>query len=114
MKLMDGPAVKRLEKFFEDIGALLGSDSRRASFATYAMGLLSDGERKSVEPMSSRACPDPSTADAAHQRLLHFVGIRCTDPVWWGTGRRCMVARWRPTPRVARHHGCGQLAACCC
>jgi SRSO17 transposase len=33
------------------VGDLLGNDQRRASFATYAFGLFSDGERKSVEPM---------------------------------------------------------------
>lgn len=73
MNTMDAPAVARLEGFFAGIGGLLGNDSRRASFATYAMGLLSEGERKSVEPMSARACADPGRADAEHQRLLHFV-----------------------------------------
>lgn len=74
MNLMDSAAVSRLNSFFADIGELLGNDSRRASFATYALGLLSEGERKSVEPMSSKACADPHSADAAHQRLLHFIG----------------------------------------
>src|SRR4029077_5046944 len=41
--------------------------------AVYAMGILGDGDRKSVEPIASRACGDARTADAAHQSLLHFV-----------------------------------------
>jgi hypothetical protein len=37
------------------------------------MGVLGDGERKSVEPIAARACGDPAKVDAAHQSLLHFV-----------------------------------------
>jgi SRSO17 transposase len=36
------------------------------------MGLLGEGERKSIEPIAARACADPMRADAFHQRLLHF------------------------------------------
>lgn len=70
---MDDAAMRRLESYFDEIGAKLGNDSRRKSFAIYAMGILGDGERKSVEPIAARACADPRTADAAHQSLLHFV-----------------------------------------
>ena len=73
MDFLSAGTVGRLEQYFDQIGAILGNDERRASFATYAMGLFSDAERKSVEPMAVRACPDPAVADAAHQRLLHFV-----------------------------------------
>jgi SRSO17 transposase len=38
----------------------------------YAMGLMGDGDRKSIEPIAARACADPKKADALHQRLLHF------------------------------------------
>jgi SRSO17 transposase len=68
-----GPEVaKRLKAFFDIIGGILGSASRRASFAMYAMGLLGDGERKSIEPIAARVCADPAKVDAVHQRLLHF------------------------------------------
>jgi SRSO17 transposase len=70
---MNAAAVGRLESYFERIGEVLGSTSRRGSFATYAMGLFGDGERKSVEPIAARACGDPARADAEHQRLLHFI-----------------------------------------
>ncbi|WP_395854274.1 IS701 family transposase [Cystobacter fuscus] len=44
------------------------------------MGLLGDGERKSIEPIAARACPDPKKTDAMHQRLLHFaVDSRWSD-----------------------------------
>jgi SRSO17 transposase len=71
--LMNAAAVERVKDFFRQIGRILGSPSRRESFATYAMGIMGDGERKSAEPIASRACANPSSADAAHQRLLHFV-----------------------------------------
>lgn len=77
---MNAPAVQRLESYFGRIGDVLGNDSRRGSFALYAMGLLGDAERKSVEPIAARACPDPKKIDAMHQRLLHFaVDSRWSD-----------------------------------
>ena len=69
---MNPAATRRLEEFFDGIGQVLGNESRRGSFAMYALGLLGDGERKSVEPIAARACADPKRADALHQRLLHF------------------------------------------
>lgn len=69
---MDAEGIHRLEDYFQTIGDILEYESRRASFAIYAMGLLGDGERKSVEPIAARACPDPEKLDALHQRLLHF------------------------------------------
>ena len=71
-ELMNAAAQRRLEGFFDKIGAVLGRRERRESFAVYAHGILGDGERKSIEPIAARACADPSRANAAHQRLLHF------------------------------------------
>jgi SRSO17 transposase len=71
--VIDGESAERLTSYFGEIGEQLGNDSRRQSFATYAMGVLGEGERKSVEPIAARACADPAKADAAHQSLLHFV-----------------------------------------
>jgi len=77
---MDAQGVQRLEAYFQRIGDVLGEDSRRGSFAIYAMGLLGEGERKSIEPIAARACPEPSKVDAMHQRLLHFaVNSRWSD-----------------------------------
>ena len=63
----------RLETFLEDLGDLLGDKRRKASFATYALGLLGEGERKSVEPIAARAVGGATDVEAAHQRLLHFL-----------------------------------------
>jgi SRSO17 transposase len=64
----------RLSSFLGNIGDLLGHPKRRAGFAAYATGLMSNAERKSTEPLASLHCPNPDKVDAAHQRLLHFVG----------------------------------------
>jgi SRSO17 transposase len=66
---------KRLNGYFQHLGEILGNQEQRTSFATYALGILSDAERKSVEPLAARATADPLRADAEHQRLLHFVGV---------------------------------------
>lgn len=66
---MNAAAVQRLGSYFQRMGEVLGNESRRGSFALYAMGLLGDAERKSVEPIAARACPDPQKVDAMHQRL---------------------------------------------
>lgn len=72
------PALQRIKVYFDQLGDLLGDEKRRASFATYAVGLLSEGERKSMEPIAARACPDEHLVDAAHQRLHHMI----TDSPW--------------------------------
>jgi SRSO17 transposase len=76
---MDAGAQRRLISFFDRIGSMLGNSSRRSSFANYCLGLLGDGERKSIEPMAARACVDPQRTEAAHQKLHHFVSDSCWD-----------------------------------
>jgi SRSO17 transposase len=53
------------------------------------LGLLSEGERKSIEPIAARCVPDPHHVDAAHQRLQHFV----TDSQWNDRAVRRYAAR---------------------
>ena len=69
---------------------MLGEESRRGSFALYALGLLGDGERKSVEPLAARACPDPKRVEALHQRLLHFA----VDSKWSDRQVRRVAAQY--------------------
>jgi SRSO17 transposase len=88
--LMNAAAERRLSAYLERIGQVLGRDDRRASFAVYAMGILGDGERKSIEPIAARACVDPARADAEHQRLLHFA----LDSPWSDRGVRREAARY--------------------
>src|ERR1051325_5618374 len=91
MTRLDVPAgEQRLESYLNRLGKVLGRDERRASFATYALGILGDGERKSVEPIAARACADPARADAVHQRLLHFM----VDSRWSDRDVRREAARY--------------------
>lgn len=74
----DSDAQGRLTDYFDGVGEILKNKKRRASFATYAMGLIGDGDRKSIEPIAARASGDPKEADALHQRLQHFL----VDSAW--------------------------------
>src|SRR5215467_10925812 len=87
---MDAGGQRRLGEYFDGVGEILINKCRRASFAVYAMGLLSDGERKSAEPIAARACGDPTKVDAMHTRLLHFV----KDSVWSDHEVRLFAARY--------------------
>lgn len=90
MIFMDRAGVRRIEGYFARIGEVLGNPKRRSSFAVYAMGLLGNAERKSVEPMAALVCRDPREMDAAHQRLLHFV----SDARWSDREVRRVAARY--------------------
>ncbi len=52
--LLDSSGERRLRRYFGQIGAVLTTAPQRESFATYAMGLMGDGERKSAESMAAR------------------------------------------------------------
>jgi hypothetical protein len=59
MKIMNALQIRP-----RSVGQLLhapfcGNAKRRSSFAVYAMGLLGNAERKSVEPMAALVCHDP-------------------------------------------------------
>jgi SRSO17 transposase len=95
---MNTAAVKRLKSYFQRIGEVLGNESRRGSFALYAMGLLGDAERKSVEPIAARACPEPEKVDAMHQRLLHFA----VDSKWSDQEVRGEAAQYALAEMVER------------
>src|SRR5688572_4350065 len=64
----------RWNAYVDELGRDLRDKRQRASFALYALGLLSDGERKSMEPLAARACGDPSRTHAFHERFIHFLG----------------------------------------
>jgi SRSO17 transposase len=72
---LDSSGQRRLQNYFDGIGGILHRRDRRESFALYAIGLLGDSERKSIEPIAARACGDPTLCRAYHDRLLHFVGV---------------------------------------
>ena len=56
---LDHESQQRLDDYFSSIGDVLELDERRASFAVYAMGLIGEGDRKSMEPIAARADPRP-------------------------------------------------------
>jgi SRSO17 transposase len=93
--ILDAPAQRRLEDYFCDIGKVLRHTAQRASFAMYALGILGDGERKSVEPIAARACGDQvDQVEPTHQRLLHFVGqAKWSDRAVRLTGARYALDR---------------------
>lgn len=70
---VDRAAEQRLELYVRGIGSLLENKNQRASFATYALGLLAHGERKSIEPIAARACGKPDECSALEQRIGHFL-----------------------------------------
>ena len=73
------PGAARLDAYLNRIGATMRDKRTRASFAQYALGLLTDGERKSVEPIAARcAGDDPRAAQRTHDNLLTFV----TSEAW--------------------------------
>jgi len=71
--VMDAAAESRLDDFLGGIRELMHHKSQREEFAIYMLGLLSDAERKSVEPMACLTVDDPAEANPAHQRLLTFI-----------------------------------------
>jgi len=86
---LDAAATGRLGDYFGEIGAVLRDKRKRASFATYAFGILGEGDRKSAEPIAARACGDPDLANAYHERLLHFLA----KAKWDDTKVRRIAAR---------------------
>ena len=88
--LLDTDGQHRLQAYFDGIGRLLKSDEGRASFAVYAMGLLGEGERKSVEPICARAACDPTQVEAWQQRLGYFLN----DSTWSDRAVRLHAARY--------------------
>jgi SRSO17 transposase len=70
---LDSVGEVRLRDYFDRLRDYLGNDRQRQSFALYAVGLLGESSRKSLEPIAAQLCPDPAKVDAMHQRLQHFL-----------------------------------------
>lgn len=87
---MDNFEGARIRNYLDGVGELLGNKCRRASFASYAIGLLGEGDRKSMEPIAMRFCDGVEHADAAHQRVNHFI----TTSEWSDREVRRYAARY--------------------
>lgn len=70
---IDGDGVQRLEDFFAMIGEVLRNKKRKASFAAYALGLMGEGDRKSMEPIAARVWGDERHVGSGHQKLQYFM-----------------------------------------
>lgn len=70
---VDSETADRWQDYLDGLGSKLRDKRQRASFALYALGLLSDGERKSLEPIAARACGDRERTHAVHEQLIHFL-----------------------------------------
>ena len=87
---IDHATEQRLRDYLDDIGGILGSPPRRDNFARYALGLIGDGDRKSMEPIAARAGVSVAHMDAAHQSLQQFI----TDSAWDDHAVRLHAARY--------------------
>ena len=77
----EADAQRRLVEYLDAVGDVLGNRRRRASFATYAAGLLGEGDRKSLEPIVGRAFPDPRDLEMVYDRVHNFlVDAKWSDP----------------------------------
>lgn len=70
-------ADARLDLFLDHVTAPLLNSVQRATFAEYAVGLLSDAERKSMEPLAAQARPD--CPGGAHKAFVYFTGTARWD-----------------------------------
>lgn len=73
--VLDSSTNQRAAEYFNvTVGQYLQRCEQRESFAIYALGILGDGERKSVEPIAAQIYCDPREVRSCHDRLLHFLG----------------------------------------
>jgi SRSO17 transposase len=81
----------RMDQFLTDLVEPIGRSERRHWAAVYVRGLLLDGERKSIEPLSARL-PDGNV-----RALQQFIGQSPWewDAVWERLGKR-MIAELEP------------------
>jgi SRSO17 transposase len=111
----DSPeADARLDVFLDHVTAPLETLTQKQMFAAYASGLLSDAERKSMEPLAAQLRPD--APGAAHKALVYFTGtavwsdrtVRRHALAWalWG-----MTARGPVLGTILDDTGCSSRAS---
>src|SRR5580704_14791004 len=66
---------EELREYLEKMLGGLGNEARRESAGNYVLGLLLDGDRKSIQPMAARLVDDASEIEAMRQRLQECVVI---------------------------------------
>jgi SRSO17 transposase len=91
---IDRATEQRLRSYLDSMGDVLGTPQRRDNFARYALGLIGEGSRKSMEPIAARAGVSVAHVDAAHQRLQNFI----TDSTWDDHAVRLAAVRYALEP----------------
>lgn len=66
---------RELDEFADYLTDDMGRPERRRAMEQYLLGLLLDGERKSIEPMAARLVDDPSEVEGMRQRLQQCVTV---------------------------------------
>ena len=61
-----------LNRHLDEISKHLRDKRQRGSFAMDVLGPLTEGERKSMEPIAARACGAPEQTNARHERPVHL------------------------------------------
>src|SRR5258708_37116859 len=69
-----GAQQKRFAAYLDRLAQAAGHLDRTVPLTSYCTGLLLPGERKSVEPMAARLCPE--NVRQTHQSLHHVVAMR--------------------------------------
>ncbi|RYZ65743.1 MAG: hypothetical protein EOP08_06330 [Proteobacteria bacterium] len=101
---LDSAAVRRLAAYFEKIRSHLPRREQRESLATYFHGILSDGERKNVEPIPyagggdaegawATACRDAGAPNESVIAILKWPNP-CKELARRGGGRWPIVERF--------------------
>jgi SRSO17 transposase len=81
-------ATDRLDQFLDKVASVLGHKDREIPCRDYCLGLLLDGDRKSMEPMAARLAP--GSTGARHQQLQNFV----TNSRWSDEAVLAAVREW--------------------
>lgn len=84
------PVETRLADYFDTLGKVLWDSRQRHCFASYAIGLMSEIERKSMEPIADSLTDDPKEAERLHHRLQNFLA----DAPWPDAQVRRIAARY--------------------
>lgn len=124
---MSAPVESQFEDYCSALVAALGHADRHEPAKLYLKGLLLPGERKSVEPMAARLCPE--NVRSAHQSMNHLVAAAdwsdhavlgvaagCVCPElskkdqrrWWIVDDTSHVKKGQHSVGVARQY-CGRL-----
>lgn len=124
---MSAPVESRFDDYCSTLVTVLGHADRHQPAKLYLKGLLLPGERKSVEPMAARVCPE--SVRSTHQSMNHLVAAaewedravlgvvaqqvapelaKKEERCWWIVDDTSHVKKGQHSVGVARQY-CGRL-----